>query len=145
MKNYRELDIEEKIAKAITAHNEGYNIESFTILFEVIKYELAHLIDFESPGNHFEELYELTYRELTILAEKENIVQFRGIMDLHLFRSYRNRVIHTIVNERIIELSLLDIWFDFGRKVNRRISQKTMDAFERNIYDRREDDPLDVY
>ena len=145
IKKYRDLDTEEKIAKAITAHNEGYNVESFTILFEVIKYELCYLIDFSSPGFFGQDLHDLSYRELTLLAEKDKILSYRGILDLHLFRSYRNRVIHTIVNEKIIDHELLDMWFDFGRKLNQRISRKTVDVFHRDIYDPTEDDPLNFY
>lgn len=61
-KKYSDLDIEEKISKAIVAHNEGYDVEAFTIIFESINYNLTHLISFETPINYYE-LKKISYRE----------------------------------------------------------------------------------
>lgn len=145
VRSYSDLDTEEKIAKAITAHYEGYYIESFTILFEVIKYELSHLIDFTGHGEFDAEVFNWSYRELTLFAEKEEILHYRGILDLHLFRFYRNQIIHTIVNKNKIDLDLLNIWFDIGRIINQRISRMTTDIFFTEYYDLKYEDPLNFY
>lgn len=133
MKNYHELDYEEKIAKAITAHNAGYDIEAFTILFELIKQELEYYHFFRGGGGDLlEDADNLSYRELIILADKDKALSYRGVLELNLFRIYRNRIIHTIVTGEKIDSHLVDMWFKFGRDVNQRMTRKSEDYFYDN-------------
>ena len=87
----------------------------------------------------------MSYYQLTKYAECEKYLEYRGILDLHLFRSYRNRVIHDIIFEKNIDYDLLEIWFNFGREVNQRIERLTNEVWYKDWHSRTDEDPLDFY
>lgn len=114
---YSKLDNEELIAKAINAHNNHFEIEAFTIVFEIISYYLSQALYYKYENNTFSK----KYYELTRIADKKNILPYKIILNLHLFRFYRNTVVHSMLYDEFLDQEHLDMWFYRGRRLNTNI------------------------
>lgn len=125
MDQYSGLDNEELVAKAISAHRNHYEIEAFTIIFESINYYLTGALYYKHEKN----AYSKSYFQLTNIADKKNIFPYKMILNLHLFRFYRNTVVHSMLYDEFLEQEHVDMWFIRGRKLNARIQDYYYEFF----------------
>lgn len=133
MFGYDKIDNEELVAKAINAHYNKFDVEAFTIIFESILMNLKVLIYSET---HQLDNFNKKYFELTNIAEKEHFLRYEIIFNLHLFRFYRNKIVHSIVYGKPIECKLIDMWFKRGRILNSDIKNEANNAyFENGLYE----------